>query len=63
MTNDRIGHYEQLIKTINVSIHLKLSKYKKDNKQPWKQITNQDIKEIITAMTTSLIKIIIIIIK
>ena len=32
MTNDRTGHYEPLIKTINVSIHLKFSKYKKDNK-------------------------------
>ena len=48
---------------INVSIHFKLSEYKKNNKQPCKQITNQDIKEIITAMTTSLIKIVIIIIK
>ena len=57
MTNDRIGHYEPLTKNKCFQwIHLKMSKYKKTKTQSWKQITNQVIKETITAMTTSLIK-------
>ena len=63
MTNDRIGHYEPLIKNKCFQSIGNRPNIRKTIKQSWKQITNQDIKEILTAMTTNLIQIIIIIIK
>ena len=64
MTNERISHYEPFIKNKCFQSILNCPNIRKTIKQSWKQITNQDIKQIITAMSTSLIsKIIIIIIK
>ena len=63
MTNERIGHYEPFIKNKCFQSISNCPNIRKTIKQSWKQITNQDIKEIITAIATSFIKIIIIIIK
>ena len=64
MTNERISHYEPFIKNKCFQSISNCPNIRKTIKQSWKQITNQDIKQIITAMSTSLIsKIIIIIIK
>ena len=48
MTNERISHYEPFIKNKCFQSISNCPNIRKTIKQSWKQITNQDIKQIIT---------------